>query len=171
MSQSTSRPKKLVEPKFLVILTLSSGFTFFFEKNSMVDISFAFSQLERLKKTLCPYRFLRYRNEVCSNRLRTELRKNLWYGFLNFCPLKSKKFEFFLNLEESKMLRGEKSKFRCHKVFKNSVMSVLAKFEVNILKTVGGHSFPVNLWFFNRSWKHWKLATVQIFKIFLLTFR
>ena len=47
-------------------------------------------------------------------------------------------------------------------------MGVLAKFEVDISKTVGGDSFPVNLYFFNKNWQHFKLATVSIFKISLI---
>ena len=47
-------------------------------------------------------------------------------------------------------------------------MSVLAKCLVDISKTVGGDSFPVNLYFFNKNWEHCKLATVSIFKISLI---
>ena len=38
----------------------------------------------------------------------------------------------------------------------------------NILKTVGGDIFPVNIYFFNKNWQHCKLATVSIFKTSLI---
>ena len=73
---------------------------------------------------------------------------------------------FFWLWRALKNLRGKKLKFRCDRFFKNLVVSVLVKFEVEISKTLGD-GFAVHL-FFNKNWQHCKLATVRIFKISLI---
>ena len=46
-------------------------------------------------------------------------------------------------------------------------MSRMRKMQPDILKTVGGDSFPVN-YFFNKNWQQCKLAAVSIFRISLI---
>ena len=60
-----------------------------------------------------------------------------------------------LTSESSKKNREkQKSKFRSVRFFKNLVSDVFAKFEVDILKTVGGDRFSLYLYFFNTNWQH-----------------
>ena len=47
-------------------------------------------------------------------------------------------------------------------------MSRMQKIASRYLKTVGGDSIPVNLYFFNKNWQQCELATVSIFKISLI---
>ena len=48
------------------------------------------------------------------------------------------------------------------------MLSLDQKVAPDILKTVGGDSFTVILFFFNKTWQHCKLATVSTFKISLI---
>ena len=65
-----------------------------------------------------------------------------------FQPPKLKK-KIYLNFdfEGSKNFWGKKSKLPSHRFFKILAVSVLANFEVHISKTVGGDSYPVNLFY------------------------
>ena len=75
----------------------------------------------------------------------------LWMKF--FTALQSLKQNLKKNIDfgVSKMFWGKKLKFRYYRFSKILVLSVLAKFEVDISKTAGGDSFPVNLYFLTKT--------------------
>ena len=128
------------------------------------------------RKMLLLLQFLRYQNAVCGILRTTKLATKCWEKIFEFlppnffrAPQSTKKiFEKKLTLEGSKNFWGQKSKFCSYRFFNNFVVGILPEFEVDILITVGGYRFSLNLFFYRKKIQHCKLITVRIFKMSLI---
>ena len=88
-------------------------------------------------------------------------------GFLNFAPQNLESFRSQkISSQKTKVdlgglynVNGRKIKNTFPHIFNNLSVILVAKFKVDVSKTLRGDSFPLKLYFFNKNWQHCILAT------------